>query len=318
MRSLAGWWRLSGWGALLVVACSGSAGDLFSNGVGGSATAGFAGIAGRGGRGGLGGSVGRAGRGGESGLAGDPGGSGGSAGDAGGSAPDAGLACEDESTCDDRNDCTTDGCDDGICSHSPVVVGTGCGDNQVGDCKAAATCDGAGACVAGDEPNGSACEGGSCTLGECIEGAPVGCPAEVVATLPFQASWRTVGGVNLYDSVGCNDVTATPDFAVIFSAPAAATYCFEAAGLVGTDDPETPGDNDASELADSVLTVAAGACAGFDAPQLACQDDISQNNLDSRIQRMLAEGETVTVYAGEVRELGGGSGTLSISAGACD
>jgi hypothetical protein len=324
MRSLAAWLGLAGSGALLVpawivsacigtvcglAACSGSAGRLFStDDAGASGAAGFTGFGGRGGRGGLG-SAGRGGSGGAAGLAGgrDGGaGDGAGAGDGGIGESGAGGECAGASDCDDGNDCTADVCEVGGCSHPSLAAGTACGENEVGDCKES-RCDGAGVCVASDGPNGSACAGGSCTLGECIQGQLEGCPAEVVTEVPFEASWRTVGGVDLYEGNGMCNGQNTPDFAVIFTAPALATYRFEAAGIVGTDDPETPG----TEEADSVLIIAAGACSG---PQIECNDDISPNNFDSRIDLPLDQGATVTVYAFELDEQlpGGGSGALSI------
>ncbi len=68
-------------------------------------------------------------------------------------------------------------------------------------------------------------------------------------------------------------------------------------------------------LADSVITVVDGACQGFDATQLECNDDIQNQNFDSQVVLLLDEGQTVTVYAGEVREVlpGGGSGTVRIT-----
>jgi hypothetical protein len=312
VRSLASWCGILGWGTVLVAACSGSAGNLFTTGAEGSGAAGFGAFAGRGGRGGI---VGRAGQGGQAGLGGESDGGAGVSGD-GGAAPDAGAACTDESDCYDGNDCTEDACEGGRCSRAPSAAGVACGDTDVSVCRGLGSCDGEGACVADEAPNGSACEGGSCTLGECIAGRPEGCPAEVVGDLPFAASWRTVQGVNLYD--GCNDVPNTPDFAVIFSAPAPGVYCVEATGEPGTDDPETPGND--NELADSVLTIVEGACSGSNAAQIACNDDVEEGDFDSRLNLQLDEGETVTVYAGELREPlpGGGSGTLSISEGACD
>jgi hypothetical protein len=165
--------------------------------------------------------------------------------------------------------------------------------------------------VAAAVPNGSACEGGSCTLGECIAGNPVGCPAEVASELPFEASWRTVGGVDLFDSIGCDDFDNTPDFAVLFTAPAAGTYRFEAFGDAETD-PETDG----TLAADSILTVAEGACPELAAEQIECNDDIDDGvDVNSLIDLELEAGETVTVYAGEFREQlpGGGSGRVRIS-----
>jgi hypothetical protein len=139
----------------------------------------------------------------------------------------------------------------------------------------------------------------------------------VVTAVPFETSWRTVGGENVHDA-SC-DRDDTPDFAVVFTAPDDGTYRFEAAGVVGTNDPETEGDEDASVLADSVLALVAGACPSVDAAELtgpvACNDDAAGGTRDSRIDRALTAGETVTVYAGEYREVlpGGGSGTLRIS-----
>jgi hypothetical protein len=329
MRTLAGGLGLFARGTFFVAvglftaydftACSGSAGQLFTSVGGAPGAAGFTGIAGRGGRGGV---SGRAGRGGLGGQAGLEGGRGGGAGDSavpddgGANTPDAEGECSDDGACDDGNDCTANLCESGRCSHPALGAGVECGVDQAGDCTAAASCDGAGACVASAAPNGASCEGGSCTLGECIQGQPVGCPAEVVSTLPFQASWRTVGGVNLFDPDGGCDAVSTPDFAVVFTAPAAALYRFAAAGEVGTNDPESQ-DPDASERADSVLTIASGACGGLGATQLACNDDINDNSRDSGISLRLEAGQTVTVYASEYHERvpGGGSGTLSIALG---
>jgi hypothetical protein len=139
----------------------------------------------------------------------------------------------------------------------------------------------------------------------------VGCPAVVVTEVPFSTSWRTVGGVDLYDTNGCNDVSGSPDFAVVFTAPFAGVFRFEATGLVGENDPEESG-----AAADSMLTVATGSCAGPGAAQLMCNDDIEDDNLDSLIELALAAGQSVTVYANELGEVlpGGGSGTLGISA----
>ena len=130
--------------------------------------------------------------------------------------------------------------------------------------------------------------------------------------------WRTVGRVDLYEG-GC-DVENTPDFALVFTAPADGTYRIEAAGEVGDNDPELGGE-DASELADSVLTIATGACGGFAAMSLGCNDDIPGNGVpgggefDSLIDLSLEAGDTITIYVNEFGEIvpGGGSGTLSIT-----
>lgn len=208
--------------------------------------------------------------------------------------------------------CTSpDSCDGlGICAPRHAVPGTPCGDDDEDECSGADECDAAGACSPNDLPNGSECDDGSCTLGECIDGQPVGCPAEVVNDVPFSTTWRTVGRVNLFGG-GC-DIGGTPDYAVVFTAPTTGTFRFEAAGVAGEGDPESglPG---AEELADSVLTIAEGSCEGMDAMQLACNDDIPEDSLDSLLELALDQGDVVTVYVGELREPEGGSGTLSIT-----
>ncbi len=313
MRSISGWLGLFGWGALSVTACSftacsGSAGELFGDDAG---ALGPNGLAGRGGRGGTGGGFAGGGRAGQGGAAGSSD-AGAGAEDAGAIVPDGGDLC-DELDCDDQNDCTEDTCDAGGCSNTPLGAGAECGSTLEQACSAPDACDGDGRCLDNHAENGTACDEGSCALGECIAGASVGCPAEVVTELPFEASWRTVGGVVLYD--GTCDVANTPDFALLFTAPETATYRFDAAGVEGDNDPENEDDDDAVVLADSVLTVVAGACQGFDAAQLACNDDIQNQNFDSRLELLLDAGQTVTVYAGEVREVlpGGGSGTVRIT-----
>jgi hypothetical protein len=136
----------------------------------------------------------------------------------------------------------------------------------------------------------------------------------VVSALPFSTSWRTVAGTDLYD--GTCDGNDTPDFAVVFTAPVAGRYRFEAAGVAGMGDPEgNDGDSDNDEVADSVLTVAEGSCGGRNATQVDCNDDAAGNTLDSRLDLPLTEGQSVTVYANEFHEVlpGGGSGTLTIT-----
>lgn len=304
MRSLSACLGWFGWGVVWVVACSGTAGDLFTPGGGSSGTAGFGG---RGGRGGTGNGVSGEGGAGDGGEAAGPDGGRDDAGIIG----DGGVGCDP--ACDDGNDCTVDICDGDECRHPPAEAGARCGSDRDDACSAPDRCDGEGECLSNDAANGNECSDGSCTLGECIQGQPVGCPALVVTGLPFATGWRTVGRVDLYD--GACDATNTPDFALVFTAPASGTYVIEAAGEVGDDDPELGGDDETSELADSVLTVVAGACGGFAAEPLACNDDIATGNLDSRINLSLQEGETVTIYVNEFGEVvpGGGSGTLSVT-----
>jgi hypothetical protein len=319
MSSISRCWGLVGWAALLAMACGdGKAGDLFAQDAGLfelPPPGGRSGLGGRGGRGGsstAGGAAGAAGR--------ATGGSAGSSGetdagstDAGGASGETGASCDPDPSCDDGNDCTADVCTEGACEHSPLDAGEACGSGRDDECTSADTCDGAGVCLPNDGQDGAACPGGSCTLGECIDGQAVGCPAQVVSALPFNVNWRSVGGTDLYD--GNCDGNGTPDFAVIFTAPATASYRFEAAGVVGMGDPENSADDSASELADSVLTIAAGSCAGPTAQQLGCNDDFSDNSFNSRIDLPLMQGQSVTVYVNEFHEVlpGGGSGTLAIT-----
>lgn len=304
MRSISACFAVFG-GVLLAAACSGSAGDLFAPAGGGSGVTGFGGRGGRGGSANPGGGEGGAGLGGEAGADGglDDGGVGGDGGDGG-------VSCSDG--CDDGNDCTVDICDGDECRNAPAQLGALCGSGLADECTQPDSCDGQGECLSNHADDGSVCSDGSCTLGACIEGQPVGCPALVVNGLPFATGWRSVGRVDLYG--GDCDVEDTPDFALVFTAPETAVYRIEASGEVGTDDPELGG-GEASELADSVLTIAAGACAGFAAPSIDCSDDIAAGNLDSRVDLSLEAGDTITIYANEFGEVvpGGGSGTLSVS-----
>jgi hypothetical protein len=181
-----------------------------------------------------------------------------------------------------------------------------CGSQADNDCTNPNQCNAAGVCLENDEANGSACTNGSCTLGECIEGQPVGCPRDVVTQVPFNTSWSSVGSPDLFD--GTCDTSNSADYALTFTAPSTGTYRFGAAGLVGEEPDEIGID------ADSVLSVAPGACTGTDTPQLSCNDDIVQDvNSDSRVELPLDAGDTVTVYVGERGEPGGGTGTLSIT-----
>lgn len=220
----------------------------------------------------------------------------------------AGTPCGDPS----EDECTSpDECDgSGACAPRHAAVGTSCGDDDEDECSGADQCDGAGVCSANDLPNGSACDDGSCTLGECIDDQPVGCPVDVVNDVPFNTTWRTVGRVNLFG--GSCDIGGTPDYAVVFTAPTTGTFRFEATGLPGEDDPES-GEPGTEALADSVLKIADGSCEGMNAMELGCNDDIPGDSLNSLLELELNQDDVVTVYVGELREPEGGSGTLSIT-----
>ena len=297
MRSIFGCCGLLAIASIWSAACGDTtAGNLFPG------DAGFSALPALGGRDGRGGLPGRSGAGGS---AGTP--------DAGPEdAPaDSAPPCSSDEECADGNECTIDRCELGACVQELAGAGSECGSALDGECTHADSCDGAGACLPNDESDGVACTGGVCGAGQCVlaQEPTSDCPAATVAELPFSASWRTVGGVDLYR--GTCDINGTPDFAVVFTAPLTAVYRFDAAGVVGDNDPE--GDPE-SELADSVLMIAAGSCAGVGAEQLGCNDDANDQAFDSRIDLRLEAGQTVTVYVNEFQEVlpGGGSGTLSI------
>lgn len=301
MRSILGCWGLLALAGVGGAACGNvTAGELFPGDAGVSALLPV--LGGRGGRGGSSPPAG-AGSGGSSSVVPDAGN--------GAGTPDA-AECVNDDACADGNTCTDDSCADGVCVHDVAAAGRACGDAADGECSHPDSCDGAGTCVANDESDGTACTGGACAAGQCLPASPApggDCPGAVAAELPFEASWRTVGGVDLYQ--GSCDVDDTPEFSVVFMAPVSAVYRFEAGGVVGEDDPET---DPQSELADSVLTVAAGNCAGRGAEQLGCNDDATDDTFDSRVDLRLEAGQVVTVYVNEFRELlpGGGSGNVSI------
>jgi hypothetical protein len=300
MRSILGCSGLFAMASIWSAACGdATAGDLFPGDAG---ISGLPVLGGRGGRGGL------SGRSGSGGLGGAP----------ASNEADAGIgaagavgepSCTEDRECIDDNACTDDTCASGECVHGPAALGEGCGSAAEGECTRPDSCDGAGACVANDLENGAACSAGACAAGACVASEPAPeCPVGIVTELPFETNWRTVGRADLYG--GTCDGENTPDFAVVFGVPQTAVYRFEAGGVAGTDDPES---DPQSELADSVLTVAAGSCAGVGADQLGCNDDTG-NTFDSRVDLRLEAGQTVTVYVNEFSEVvpGGGSGTLTI------
>jgi hypothetical protein len=193
--------------------------------------------------------------------------------------------------------CTADACDGaGVCQAVDVAAGTPCGDDS-GGCSEP-VCDGAGVCEPSDEPNGAACPGGSCSVGACIAGQPVGCPAAVVSptslavNAPLQSSWSSVGRPSLIQG-SCGSQN-TPDFALVFTAPSAGEYRFDVSGT-----------------ADSVLVVRAGACAGGN--EIACNDDVNDDTRDSRLQLALTAGQTITLYVSEFGNGSTGAGTVRIT-----
>ena len=114
------------------------------------------------------------------------------------------VACS-PADCNDNNVCTTDKCNSGTCSHTPVAQGTPCPDGNA--CNGAETCNGSGTCVPGtpvvctppdachvggtcnpsngscsysNAPDGTACsdnnactQSDQCASGACVPGTPV-------------------------------------------------------------------------------------------------------------------------------------------------
>lgn len=216
-----------------------------------------------------------------------------------------GVSCGDTTP----TDCSfPDVCDGhGVCSPNNVQANEPCGDANDTECSRADSCDGQGLCVLNDRPNGTACTGGSCTGGQCISGQPVGCPADIANTVPFNINWSSVGREDLYR--GNCDSAGTPDYALVFTAPADGTYRFHAAGATdSTPDVVEPD-------ADSVMTIVRGSCSGPTGTAVSCNDDKNGpngNTRDSELDVALTQGQIVTVYLNEFQEPGGGTGTLSI------
>jgi hypothetical protein len=192
------------------------------------------------------------------------------------------------------NACAADACDGaGACVPHDLAAGMACG--VANDCGQS-TCRAGAVCQADETANGSACPGGSCTLGACVAGQRVGCPQQVVSSVPFQMNWSSVGRPDLFR--GACESSNTPDAAVVFLVPAAGRYRFEATG--------SP---------DSMLALVRGACGQGNAAEIACNDDISDGvERGSRIDVALTANQTITVYVSEFDDNNSGSGTLRISA----
>jgi hypothetical protein len=221
----------------------------------------------------------------------------------------AGTACGDAT----EDACTApDACDGaGVCQPNHLAAGTPCGSAADAECTDPDSCNGAGACAPNDAVEGSPCVGGGCSVGACVVSCP-SAPSATVTNLPFTTDWTSVGLTDLFDSAGCEDNADTSDFAVVFTPAADGRFRFAAAGVAG-DDPESgvPG---SQQLADTIITVVSGSCAGPTAEQLECDDDGGPDS-DSQLELDLDQGQTVTVYVGEFHEAapGGGSGTLTIT-----
>jgi len=292
-----------GAGTLLAAACGDDA-DVINTGRAGSAGTGGSGgrqsFGGSGGRQSFGGSgpVGTAGTGGTR-AAGAGGGSvvDVDAGDAGGEAPDASgvlVDAGDAGTCNTAADCgddpcLTEACVGGVCQRTPLVIGTDCGSSSADECTAPDTCDGYGVCLTNDQPPGSTCGAGHCNAtGVCD------CAVERVTAVPYGQPWQTTADTETDSLDECQTCNGTRDHIVVFTAPAAGTYRFEATSIGG--DVELalyPGDCNASP---------SGATCGIDDPE---------SGFDT-IDVALEAGAVVTVAVGENCEENGSEGNLSI------
>jgi hypothetical protein len=234
----------------------------------------------------------------------------------GGAGEDGSSLCAVVSDCDGNDPCATFDCRDGACVAVGLVpVGTACGSAVDDACTNPDSCDAQGVCQRNDEL-ATACEGGTCSGGICITAPSSGCAVDIVSSVPFMTNWSSVGRPDLYDG-GC-DSLGTPEYALVFTAPQAATYRITSAGVV--DAVPYTGAGNASGIpngpadGDSVMTVVRGNCAGVAAQQLECNDDVAPGTLNSGLDLALDGGEVVTVYLNELTQTGGGTGTVNVSA----
>jgi hypothetical protein len=317
-----------GLAALFVAACSGDDTTFVTRlpltpAGGSSATAGSGGRAGSGGMGGSvagagGSSAGTGGSGGA--VAGGSGGavaagSGGSAEvvDAGpGGEPDAGpvivvvdgvdagdagplIPCAVSADCDDQNACTLEACVGGFCSFPLAPIGTACGDTTTEDeCTQPDTCDDSGVCLANNQPDGTLCADGHCSLtGVCD------CAVERITAVPYQQQWQTTADteIDVLDLSPCQLCDGTLDHIVVFTAPATATYRFTANSIGG----------------DVELALFEGDC-GAPPQNLVCGENIDPDNddLNDRLDLEIAAGDSVSVVVGEQCEENGSEGNLRI------
>jgi len=288
-----------GAGALLAAACGDDADVINTGGAGSSGSGGRTNIGGSGGRPNTGvggtGAAGNAGTGGSSagtpgvvdaGDAGEPDASGSltDAGDAG----DAGVPCIDSSTCG-GNACATAACVGGFCRLTPVAIGTACGSATSDECSQPDTCDGNGVCLTNDAPGGTTCATGHCNLSGVCD-----CAVDRVTTLPYGQQWQTTADSET-DSLGeCQTCGGTPDHIVVFTAPAAGTYRFDATSIGG----------------DVELAVYPGDC-NASPSGATCGTDDAESGFDT-LALTLEAGAVVTVVVGENCEAEGSEGNLSI------
>ncbi len=181
--------------------------------------------------------------------------------------------------CGDANDCTQDLCNAGLCVNPSETAGTACGDPSDTDCDNADTCDGAGVCLANNEPdgappNGLCDDGNGCTTDSCQAG---GCQS-IDNTDPCDDGQQctqndTCGG-------GLCIGTPTPDCAKCAVAGdcddgnACTTDSCPSGVCIYTNNADACDDNNACTTSD---TCSAGSCVGGAPPNCddanACTDD---------------------------------------------
>ena len=87
----------------------------------------------------------------------------------------------DDTVCtDEGNDCTTDVCTSGLCSHPFIAAGTPCGDPSLSVCDNPDSCDGLGVCLGNFAPDTTECRSVAdvCDSAEFCTGDTAACPPD--------------------------------------------------------------------------------------------------------------------------------------------
>ena len=143
-------------------------------------------------------------------------------------------------------------------------------------------------CLTNHQPEGSTCATGHCNAtGVCD------CAVERVTALPYGQQWQTTADTET-DFLGECQTCPTVDHIIVFTAPAAGTYRFDATSIGG----------------DVQMAVYPGDC--NPAPSGAtCGIDDPESGFDT-LALALDAGAVVTVVVGENCEENGSEGNLSI------
>jgi hypothetical protein len=117
------------------------------------------------------------------------------------------------------------------------------------------------------------------------------CPqVNLGSTLPVSISGSTAGRANALDGASCGAGGTAPDYAYQWTAPSAGTYVIDTLG----------------SSFDTVLYVRDASCSGA---ELACNDDVSGMNHQSRLSVALAAGQTIVIV---VDGYGSASGSYNV------